>query len=130
MGDCIQNRFGDKGGWTKGVAGGLGAASRALSSQVIWTADRTGDVYLVVFGFDEESTGTYRLEVYSTSARLKEETLEALSLPVSKSSEIVGALDDEFYTDEYDEDDPAWDDSQSLVDSDLWDEEDEAWSDI
>ena len=102
------------------------------SSEVRWTADRTEDVYLVLYGFEEESSGTYRLEVYSTSAAMKEETLAALSLPGAKSSEIVSSVDDALYADEQDsssDDSNVWDDSQDNSDdwsdsgdSDVWDQ--------
>jgi hypothetical protein len=111
---------------------------QASSSQIEWTADRSGDFYLVVYGFDEESTGAYRLEVYSTSAALKEETLRMLSLATTKKNDIVSAVDDALFADDEDSapgDSDVWDDSQdnwddsSLLDSDAWDDE-EDWTDI
>jgi hypothetical protein len=103
---------------------------QSLSSQLVWTADRTGDVYLIISGFDEETNGTYRLEIYSTTAALKEEKLESLSLPAAKTKVIAGAVADALYADDEDaSSDDVWDDSQnnwddsSLLDSDPWDEE-------
>jgi len=72
---------------------------QSLSSQIEWTADRTGDVYLLVYSYD---SGSYRLEIYSTSAAMKEETLAAISLPKVKSNELVRVAANALYADEED----------------------------
>src|SRR2546423_13752752 len=89
------------------------------SSEVRWTTDRSGDVYLIVYGFDEESIGTYRLEVYSTSEAMKEEKLAALSLLPGRADEMVGAVDDQLYVSEDDSSWNAWD-SGDQSDEDVW----------
>jgi len=104
-----------------------------VSSEVRWRAEASGDVYLIVYGFDEESTGTYRLEVYSSSAALKEETLTALAVLPARANEMVLAVDDALWEQEDSaaQDSAAWDDSGDLSDdwsdtgeADVWDEAD------
>jgi hypothetical protein len=106
-----------------------------LASELSWTADRTGDVYVLVYGFDEESTGSYRLAVYSTSAALREETLALLSVLPPRANEMAAAVDDALYQydagessddgDAWDDSEDGWDDSSDWLDSDVWDEEEE-----
>jgi hypothetical protein len=103
------------------------------SSEIIWTADRSGEVLLLVYAYDPQSGGSYRLEVYSASEALKEEILAAVAILPGSAEQMAEAMDDALYGDEeewWDESDD-WDDGEEGWDeSDDWDEDwldEEVW---
>ena len=98
---------------------------QAGSSQVQWTAGHTGEVFVLVYPYDEEIAGSYRLEIYSTTSENKGEVLAAMPLLPAAADEMFVAVDDELYSNEEDWDEDVWDDSDQLQD---WNE-DEEWED-